>query len=123
LNTTNANFLSLERTAKHYADLMDVWLRLRELGGFEWIESRYEDVVGGLETEGRKVTNFLGLNWHEQQVAFHENARKKFVFAPTFSEVTQPVHQRAVNRWQHHAETLAPLQERLVKYCKAFGYG
>ena len=34
LNATNANFLSLERTARHYADLMDVWLRMRELGGF-----------------------------------------------------------------------------------------
>ena len=33
------NFLSLERTARHYADMMDVWLRLRDLGGFEWIEN------------------------------------------------------------------------------------
>ena len=49
LNATNVNFLSLERTAKHYADLMDVWLRLRELGGFDWIETRYEDVVADLE--------------------------------------------------------------------------
>ena len=53
LNATNVNFLSLERTAKHYADLMDVWLRMRELGGFDWIETRYEDVVADLEAEGR----------------------------------------------------------------------
>src|SRR6185437_5296139 len=26
LNATNENFLSIERTARHYADLMDVWL-------------------------------------------------------------------------------------------------
>ena len=45
LNTTNSNFLSLDRTARHYADLMDVWLRLRELGGFDWMETRYEDLV------------------------------------------------------------------------------
>ena len=32
-----------------------------ELGGFEWIESRYEDVVANMETEGHKVTEFLGL--------------------------------------------------------------
>ncbi len=38
LNPATANFLSIERTAKHYADLMDVWLRFRELGGFDWIE-------------------------------------------------------------------------------------
>ena len=26
LNATNVNFLSFERLAKHYADLMDIWL-------------------------------------------------------------------------------------------------
>ena len=67
LNSTNVNFLSLERTAKHYADLMDVWLRMRELGGFDWIETRYEDVVANLEAEGKRVTEFLGLSWHPDQ--------------------------------------------------------
>jgi hypothetical protein len=52
LTPLNANFLSLERAVKHYADLMDTWLRLRRLGGFDWLETRYEDVVGGLEAEG-----------------------------------------------------------------------
>jgi Flp pilus assembly protein TadD len=51
LTPTNANFLSLERTATHYANLMDVWLRLRELGGFDWIETRYEDTVASLEPD------------------------------------------------------------------------
>ena len=39
LDWANVNFLSLERTAKFYADCMDVWLRLRDLGGFDWIET------------------------------------------------------------------------------------
>jgi Flp pilus assembly protein TadD len=123
LTPANANFLSLERTVKHYADLMDVWLRARELGGFDWIESRYEDVVADLETEGRKVTEFCGLSWHPNQASHYEAARKKVLFAPTFSDVAQPVHKRAVGRWQHYAEALAPLQDRLAPYCKAFGYG
>ena len=122
LNATNANFLSLERTARHYADLMDVWLRLRELGGFDWIETRYEDIVGNVESEGRRITEFLGLSWHPQQANYHETARKKFVFAPTYSDVTQPVYNRAVGRWKHYAEVLAPVQERLAPYCRAFGY-
>lgn len=122
LNPTNANFLRLERTAKHYADLMDVWLRLRELGGFEWIETRYEDVVANLESEGRRATEFLGLAWHPQQAAFHEGAHNKFVFSPTYKEVAKPVHQRAVGRWRNYETVLAPLQEKLAPYCRAFGY-
>jgi tetratricopeptide (TPR) repeat protein len=123
LTAANANFLSLERTAKFYADGMDVWLRMRELDGFEWIETRYEDVVGNLEAEGRRVTNFLGLPWHAAQASYHEMARGKFVFAPTYNDVTKPVYNRAVGRWQHYAQALAPLQAGLAKYCQAFGYG
>ena len=122
LNATNVNFLSLERTAKHYADLMDVWLRVRELGGFDWIESRYEDVVADLEMEGRKVTEFLGLQWHADQARSYETARRKVLYAPTYHDVTQPVYQRAMGRWEHYAVALAPVQERLAPYCRAFGY-
>jgi hypothetical protein len=122
LNATNANFLSLERTAKHYADLMDVWLRMRELGGFDWIETRYEDVVNDLAGEGRRATEFLGRTWHEQQARYHETARRKFLFAPTYHDVTQPVYRRAMGRWERYAEVLEPWQARLAPYCRAFGY-
>jgi hypothetical protein len=101
---------------------MDVWLRLRELGGFNWIESRYEDLVKDPEAEGRRVTEFCELSWHPNQTQHQETARKKILFAPTFSDVAQPVHQRAVGRWQNYAEALAPLQLQLAPYCTAFGY-
>src|SRR5262249_39934982 len=73
LNAANVNFLSFERLAKHYADLMDIWLAVREWEGFEWIETRYEDIVARLEKEGRRVTEFLGLAWHDKQARFYEN--------------------------------------------------
>jgi tetratricopeptide (TPR) repeat protein len=122
LTPANANFLSLERTAKHYADLMDVWLRMRELGGFDWVESRYEDLVANPELEGRKVTEFCGLSWDPNQASHYLSARKKVLFAPTFSDVAQPIHHRAVGRWQHYAEALKGIQPVLAPYCKAFGY-
>jgi tetratricopeptide (TPR) repeat protein len=122
LTGANVNFLSLERSARFYADCMDVWLRMRDLDGFEWIETRYEDFVGNLEAEGRRVTNFLGLPWHTAQANYHETARNKFVYAPTYNDVTKPVYRRAVRRWEHYAEALAPLQEKLAPYFKAFGY-
>ena len=122
LNATNANFLSLERTAKHYADLMDVWLRLRELGGFDWIETRYEDVVADLDGQGRRVTEFLGLAWEPGQARYFETARRKVLYAPTYHDVTQPVYQRAVGRWERYAEVMEPLHARLAPYCRAFGY-
>lgn len=122
LNTTNVNFLSLERTVKHYADLMDVWLRMRELNGFDWMETRYEDIVVNMEKEGRKATEFLGLTWHPNQARFHETARQKVLYAPTYHDVTQPVYGRAVGRWERYAGALHSFEEQLARYIKAFGY-
>jgi tetratricopeptide (TPR) repeat protein len=122
LTPLNANFLSLERTVKHYADLMDTWLHLRKLGGFDWLETRYEDVVGDLEAEGRRVTEFLGLAWHADQATCHEAAGRKLVFSPTYSEVAKPAHDRAVGRWRNYAAALEPLLPRLATYTRAFGY-
>ncbi|MBK1816451.1 sulfotransferase [Luteolibacter yonseiensis] len=123
LNATNVNFLSLERTVKHYSDLMDVWLRLKEFGGFDWIETRYEDVVGDLEKEGRRVTGFLGLEWHPDQIRFQDNARRKVLYAPTYHDVTQPIHQGAVGRWERYSAALEPHMGKLKSYLQAFGYG
>jgi tetratricopeptide (TPR) repeat protein len=122
LTHQNVNFLSLARTAKYYADSMDVWLRLRDLGGFEWVETRYEEMVNNLEAEGRRVMEFLGLPWHEAQARYYDTARRKFVFAPTYSDVTKPVYRRAVRRWEHYTEALQPVQPMLAPYCRAFGY-
>ena len=76
----------------------------------------------GLEAEGKRVTEFLGLAWHPQQAKSHETAARKLLFAPTYNDVTKPVHNRAVGRWRHYAEALAPIQEKLAPYCRAFGY-
>ncbi|WP_193212084.1 tetratricopeptide repeat-containing sulfotransferase family protein [Luteolibacter marinus] len=122
LNATNVNFLGMERTVKHYKDLMDAWLRLRDVGGFDWIESRYEDVVKNTEAEGRRLTGFLGLEWRDEQMRFFETARRKVVFAPTYHDVTQPVYAKAVGRWEAYAGALEPHQEALAPYLEAFGY-
>ncbi|MEO5916281.1 MAG: sulfotransferase [Luteolibacter sp.] len=122
LNATNANFLSMERTAKHYADLMGIWLRMRDLGGFDWIESRYEDVVEDLETEGKKVTRFLGLDWHPDQARHEENASGKILFAPTYHDVTRKVYSSAVGRWERYAKEMEPVRAMLEPFCQAFGY-
>jgi hypothetical protein len=116
------NFLSIERTVKHYTDLMDVWLRLRDLGGFDWLETRYEDVVENVEEEGRRVTGFLGLGWDPQQANYFETSRRKFLYAPTYHDVTQPIYRKAVGRWQRYAEALEPVRQTLAPYCRAFDY-
>jgi tetratricopeptide (TPR) repeat protein len=122
LNSANVNFLSFDRLAKHYGDLMDVWLGVREWDGFAWLETHYEDVVADLEREGRRVTEFLGLTWHENQARFHEQSGKKQLYSPTYQDVTQPVYRRSVARWRAYEKYLSPILPTLERYCRAFGY-
>lgn len=122
LNSINSNFLSFERISKHYRDMMDVWLRLRDMGGFEWMESRYEDTVSDLATEGRRVTEFLGLEWQEQQTNFHLIQQQTRVTAPTYHDVKKPVHQRSMQRWLKYESHLSPHMKELEPYMKRLGY-
>ena len=122
LNATNVNFLSFERLAKHYSDLMDIWLAVREWEGFEWLETRYEDIVAGLEKEGRRVTEFLGLAWHDEQAHFYEKSRSRQLYSPTYQDVTRPVYSRSVARWRSYEKYLAPILPALEPYCRTFGY-
>jgi tetratricopeptide (TPR) repeat protein len=122
LNAANVNFLSFERLARHYADLMDIWLLVREWEGFHWIETRYEEMVTNLEKEGRRVTEFLRLEWHEEQGRFHEKSGRKQLYSPTYQDVTRPVYTRSVARWQAYEKYLAPILKHLKPYCDRLGY-
>jgi hypothetical protein len=122
LTPLNVNFLSLDRAARHYADLMDVWLRMRELDAFDSIQVRYRDVIANLAGEGRRATEFLGLSWREEQEKFHESASRKFLFSPTYQDVTRPLQNRSVDRWKNYAGILEPFQARLARYCREFGF-
>jgi Flp pilus assembly protein TadD len=122
LTQANANFLSLERTARHYADLMDVWLAVRQWEGLAWTETKYEDIVADLEKEGRRVTEFLGLTWDPAQAKFYEKSRQRKIYAPTYRDASQPVYRRAVARWHCYEKHLAPILPVLEPYCRALGY-
>jgi len=122
LNSANVNFLSFERLAKHYGDLMGIWLAVREWPGFAWIETRYEDVVADLPKEGRRVTEFLGLQWHPDQERYYEKSGAKQLYSPTYQDVTRPVYQRSVARWRAYETHLAPILPALEPFCRAFGY-
>ncbi len=122
LNPTNVNFLSFERLAKHYGDLMDIWLAVREWEGFAWMETHYEDTVANLEQEGRRVTEFLGKTWHPDQAQFHEKSRQKQFYSPTYQDVTRPIYARSIARWQAYEKYLAPALPQLERYCREFGY-
>jgi len=102
---------------------MDVWLAVREWSGLDWLQTRYEDIVVDLQKEGRRVTEFLGLDWQENQARFHDQNREKPVMSTAnYHNITKPVYARSVGRWRAYERYLAPVLPTLEPYCKEFGY-
>ncbi len=121
-NQTNTNPLTFEQLAQHYCNVMDAWLAVRDWKGLAWMETRYEDIVADLQKEGSRVTNFLGLKWHENQTRFYQSNREKPVMSTNYHDVSQPVYKTAVGRWRAYEKYLAPILPVLEPYCKKFGY-
>lgn len=121
-NQSYTNPLTLDELVQHYSEVMELWLAVREWEGFSWLETRYEDTVAGMEKEGRRVMQFLGLDWHENQARYHEKNREKPILSTNYTDVTRPVYSRSVGRWRVYEKYLEPFLPMLEPYCKKFGY-
>ena len=118
----STNMLTLEQLAYYYSLVMDGWLAVREWEGLAWMETRYEDIVTDLEKEGRRVTEFLGLQWHENQARYYEHNLEKPVLSNNTDGIMKPVYKSAMGRWRAYEKHLAPILPALEPYCRKFGY-
>jgi len=105
-----------------YSSVMGFWRALFPKLPNSWIEVRYEELVSDLETESRRVLEFLGVSWDPAVLRFHEHARKKPVRSPSYADVVNPVYNRAVRRWRNYQSYLDPYLEGLQPFVEAFGY-
>jgi hypothetical protein len=69
---------------------------------------RYEDLVQDQETWTRKMLDFLGLEWDERCLSFHENERP--VAAASTWQVRQKLYTDSVGRWQAYKKFIGPLK-------------
>jgi hypothetical protein len=123
INEVTVNFQSLKETAMRYANTMAMWLVCREnMDERKWIEVRYESLVSDLPTEARRVMKKLNLPWQPAQATPDAHARTRSVISPTYADVTQPVHQRAIGKWKRYEKHLIEAMPTLETFIEAFGY-
>src|SRR5262249_54576822 len=63
----------LGRYCRAYAELMEHWREV--LPEATMLEVQYEEVVGELEGQARRILAYCGLEWHPACLAFHQNRR------------------------------------------------
>lgn len=123
LNWNSAPARDIEDAAHFYADVMRHWLHLRDRLPNPWLEPRYEDLAADPEPAARKVAGFLGLGWDDALLDRDQRSERKAIRTPTYDDITKPITTRAVGRWKHYEEYLAPAFDILAPFIQAFGYG
>ena len=110
--------IDLEDLAYHYCNyrrLMDHWRGILPAG--RMLEIDYEDTVADLEGQARRIVDFVGLEWDDACLRFHETERA--VATASRSQVRQPIYTTSVGRWKRYGDGIAPLTKAL----KACGCG
>ena len=94
--------------------LMEHWRDVLELPVYEL---QYEKMVQDPQTSVAQLLEFLGLEWDDQCLRFHESRR--FVDSPSYAQVRKPINSKGVGRYRHYEQFLEPLKEALASASEA----
>lgn len=92
-----------------YHELMQHWKAV--LPQHYILEVKYEEVVGNLETEARRIISHCDLEWDPACLEFHKNERP--VKTASVTQVRQPLYASSVERWRNYGELVDPLVREL----------
>jgi tetratricopeptide (TPR) repeat protein len=99
----------LGRFYNGYRKLMAHWRALLPKDRF--IEIAYEDVVGDIEGQARRIIQFCGLPWDNACLEFYKGNRR--VRTASMTQVRNPVYHTSVGRWKRYEAHLSPLLKAL----------
>ena len=100
----------LGRYYAKYADLMAHWNKVLPKGVMTTIV--YEDMVANTEVEAKRLIDFLGLEWDDKCLDFHNSDRP--VKTASVAQVRKPIYKSAVNRHKKYGTALKPLADAIA---------
>ncbi|GAA0890068.1 sulfotransferase [Rhodanobacter soli] len=114
---------SLQRLARGYAKAFEQWHRDVERFAPHVLEWRYESVVSQFDDQVARLGPFLEIADTSPMTRFAEHARhKRFISTPSYAQVTEGVHRKAVGRWQNYREQFVPVLPVLQPWIDRLGY-
>ena len=93
---------------RDYVELMDHWDAV--LPG-KVLRVQYENVVGDLETQVRRILDHCGLEFEPGCLSFHRTDRA--VRTPSSEQVRQPIFKSGLDYWRNYDPWLDPLKDAL----------
>ncbi len=123
INPWSVHFLDLKKAAQRFANVLGYWVKMRRLLPMSsWHEVKYEDLVAAPAETLRQTLGFLELPWHADTLSYYKNPNIKVHNAPTYADVKEAPHRRAVGRWTNYADHFEPLRPLLEPVMGELGY-
>lgn len=114
---------SVEHLADGYVDVMNYWIHHSALMQPDVVVSRYEDLLEDFEGQTARLAAELELDDPAPMRRFHEHAADKgYISTPSYSQVVEPPHKRALGRWRRYESFFAPVLDRLRPIADHWGY-
>ncbi|BAF71297.1 tetratricopeptide repeat-containing sulfotransferase family protein [Sulfurovum sp. NBC37-1] len=107
---------TMGRYYRLYTELMAYWKSVLPQGTV--LDVRYEDMVGNLEGESKRIAAHIGVEWSEACLDFHKS--KKAVRTASLSQVRQPLYKSSMNRWRKYEPYLKPLLDEIGDLVEAY---
>jgi tetratricopeptide (TPR) repeat protein len=101
----------LEEVSHYYKDYVELMAHWDNVLPGRVLRVQYEDVVGDIEGQVRRILEFCGLPFEEACVNFHQTERA--VRTASSEQVRQPLYTSGVDQWQNFTAYLDPLREVL----------
>ena len=114
---------SLQRLARSYVQAFEHWYRQVDVFAPGVLAWRYESVVSHFDDHVAQLGQFLDVTDAAPMARFAEHARdKRYISTPSYAQVTQGIHGKAVNRWHAYREAFAPVLPMLRPMMEKLGY-
>ena len=101
----------LTELGQYYLDYQRIMSHWQKLFPGEIFTVQYEELVVDQERISKQLIDYLGLEWDENCLDFHNNER--VVMTPSNIQVRQPMYKNSINRWKPYEKHLQPLIEML----------
>jgi tetratricopeptide (TPR) repeat protein len=96
---------------RYYADYVALMEHFDAVLPERILRVQYEEVVGDLEGQVRRLLAYCGLDFEEQCLNFYQNDR--IVRTASSEQVRMPIFQDGLEQWRHYEKWLDPLQKAL----------
>ena len=93
---------------RDYVALMDHWQTVLPS---DVLQVNYEQVVGDLEGQVRRILDYCGLPFEPQTLQFHDTERS--VRTASSEQVRQPLYRDGLDQWRNFETELQPLEAQL----------